>query len=103
VNAIATTAAVAAVRTRKSFEVGMRFNVEVGRKLVGWLRRAKPESSKSRAFAHLQGNARIVTVLAVGRDEESRPSAKNCLPSGRRPLRPARSPRGVEAVNYVEP
>jgi hypothetical protein len=40
--------------------------------LVGWPRRAKHESSKSRAFARLQGNARIVTALAPGTDEESR-------------------------------
>jgi hypothetical protein len=39
---------------------------------VGWPRRAKPESSKSRAFARLPENARIVTALAQETDEESR-------------------------------
>jgi hypothetical protein len=50
----------------------MRLSDSIGRELVGWPRRVRPESSKSRAFARLQGNARIVTVLALGTDEETR-------------------------------
>jgi hypothetical protein len=46
--------------------------VKFGRELVGWPRRAKHGSSKSRAFAHLPGIARIVTILALVTDEESR-------------------------------
>jgi hypothetical protein len=49
----------------------MRLRV-IGRELVGWPRRAKPEFSKSRAFARLPANARIVTALALTTDEESR-------------------------------
>jgi hypothetical protein len=52
--------------------MAMRLTCEFGRELVGWPRRAKHGLSKSRAFAGLRGNARIVTQLAVDTDEESR-------------------------------
>jgi hypothetical protein len=44
----------------------------IGRELVGWPRRAKHGSSKSRAFTRLPESARIVTALALITDEESR-------------------------------
>ncbi len=50
----------------------MRMNDVIGRELVGWRGLCEAESSKSRAFARLPENARIVTALALVTDEESR-------------------------------
>ena len=60
-------------------KTGQQGTCEIGRELVGWPRRAKPESSKSRAFAGLPENARIVTALALGTDEESQGECQKLL------------------------
>jgi len=65
----------------------------IGRELVGWLGRCEAESSKSRAFAGLPENARIVTALAVWADEESRWKCQKLL--AERPS--AAPPRGLAA------